>query len=98
MDAQEEALTWPQAETLEAIRAFGRRHDYAPTVRDLQRARGLKATSSVQAALLGLRAAGAVSWTRGQPRTLRVLWDQSQGPELRGEMLEGRYQGPDNGR
>lgn len=64
-------LTPRQAATVEAIRSFTQRHGYAPTIRELRDALGLKSTNRVAELLTGLEEKGRIK--RGPLGTSRSL-------------------------
>lgn len=57
----------------EAIAAYSEAHGYAPTVRELAGAVGLRSTNTVWSHLLYLRQLGRVTWQEGAGRTLRLI-------------------------
>ena len=60
------------AEILEYISDCIRRNGYAPSVRDIQSALGIKSTSTVHASLNRLESAGLIQKEQGKSRTLRL--------------------------
>ena len=59
-------------EILEFLRDFSAQNDYAPTVREIMRAVGLKSTASVYYHLSALNDAGLISMDGGKNRTIRL--------------------------
>jgi repressor LexA len=57
---------------VEAIATHWAEHRYAPTVRELAAAVGLRSPCPVWEHLAALRRAGAVTWREGATRTLRL--------------------------
>ena len=60
-------------EILEFLRNFSAQNGYAPTVREIMRAVGLKSTASVYYHLSALNDAGLISMDGGKNRTIRLL-------------------------
>ena len=60
-------------EILEFLRDFSTQNGYAPTVREIMRAVGLKSTASVYYHLSALNDAGLISMDGGKNRTIRLL-------------------------
>ena len=60
-------------EILEFLRDFSAQNGYAPTVREIMRAVGLKSTASVYYHLSALNDAGIISMDGGKNRTIRLL-------------------------
>jgi len=58
---------------LAAVAAFWLTYGYAPTVRDLTELTGISSTSVTHYWLEKLREEGALTWTEGQTRTIRLL-------------------------
>ena len=59
-------------EILEFLRNFSAQNGYAPTVREIMRAVGLKSTASVYYHLSALNDAGVISMDGGKNRTIRL--------------------------
>lgn len=72
MGAMSVPLTDRQAEVLEAITTLTTQFGYPPTVRELETEVGVS-VSAVHAHLRRLRNKGAVTWSDGQTRTLKVV-------------------------
>ena len=66
-------LTDHQAEHLHWIRQFIHSHGFSPTVREAQRAFGLRTPNAVMAHWHALRRKKAVTWMDGSPRTIRPV-------------------------
>lgn len=67
-----EKLTVKEQEVFDYLRENIRRVGYAPSVRDIQNALGIKSTSTVHAYLDRLEAKGYISKTAGKSRTIRT--------------------------
>lgn len=66
-------LTNRQQQILAWIREYTQAHGYAPTVREIGDAHGIRSTNAVADHLKRLRRKGAIVWRPGCPRTLRVV-------------------------
>lgn len=66
-------LTWRQREILEVVADYGRRHGYAPTMREIGNAVGLASPSSVSYQLSVLQDKGFLRRSAGRPRTIEAL-------------------------
>lgn len=70
----ERNLTEAQQLTLNAVRDYIKEHGISPSLRDVMKARRLASTCTVQAHFKNLKAAGAIDFREGVPRSVRVLW------------------------
>lgn len=66
-------LTRRQAALLSAIQEYIGRYGYPPTIRELQRACGLRSTSTVHLHLEALHRKGYLERVPGTPRAMRVV-------------------------
>ncbi len=67
------ALTDRQTEVLRAIKVAIAAKGHAPTCRELMEVLGIGSTNGVHDHLKALKRKGAITWTRNQARTIRVL-------------------------
>lgn len=58
---------------LNNIKKYARYHKYAPTIREICDAIGIKSTSTIHRHLEVLRIHGDIEWEPTLPRTLRVI-------------------------
>ena len=67
-------LTGKQQQVLEYIEEYIDVKRYPPTVREIARDLSIKSTSTVQACLNALEAAGAISRVKESSRSIRVIF------------------------
>ena len=74
----EQDLNPAQRRVLKAIREYIAETGISPTLRDLARKLGLASQSTVQFHLQKLKSLGAIEIRKNVPRSLRVLWPDSE--------------------
>jgi predicted transcriptional regulator len=72
MDDIQNSLTPRQAELLQFVHDFRRRHDWGPSHQEMMAALGLRSTSRVNCLVSELEDRGIVSRVEGQHRSIRI--------------------------
>jgi repressor LexA len=67
------SLSSPQQQLYDWLVTFIQKHGYAPSVRQMMQAMGLKSPAPVQSRLKYLKQKGFIDWEEGKARTLRLL-------------------------
>lgn len=80
------SLSSPQQQLYDWLAAFIQEHGYAPSVRQMMQAMGLKSPAPVQSRLKYLKQKGYIDWEEGKARTLRLL------PQTPSILLQGVIQ------
>ncbi len=68
-----EALTEAEQETLKAIRAFIKQHEYPPTFSELRQALGVSSKNTIEHRLNRLEEKGYLTRTRRTPRAMTLI-------------------------
>lgn len=88
-----ESLTKAQKELYDYLVSYIDETKYAPSIRQMMQAMGLKSPAPIQSRLERLRNKGYIDWTQGKARTLRIIKSQNspnnQGIPILGEIAAG---------
>ena len=84
-----EALTEAQQELYDWLVEYIHNNQYAPSIRQMMKAMGLKSPAPVQSRLEHLRTKGYIEWTEGKARTIRLTQAAKRGVPILGAIAAG---------
>ena len=84
-----ENLTNAQNELLDWIKAYIKKYQHSPSIRQMMQAMGLKSPAPIQSRLKHLQDKGFITWQEGKARTLQLVDEIFEGIPIMGSVAAG---------